>query len=80
MEIAEISFKLGAEIVERPKEFSTDFGTSHSAVYHAVEMISSNSYSPELICTLQPTSPLRTSIHIDEAINTFKKNPLEIAW
>ncbi len=74
-EIAKISLELGVEIVERPKELATDIASSQSAVNHAVNSISSSKYLPELICTLQPTSPLRDSTHIDEAIDIFKKNP-----
>lgn len=74
-EIADISLRLGVEVIERPKEFATDISSSQSAVNHAVNAVTKNKYLPELICTLQPTSPLRTSFHIDEAIDIFKNTP-----
>jgi len=65
LEILEISARFGAEIIKRPKELSSDMSTSSDAMEHAV-MSYGESY--DFIILLQPTSPLRTEKHIDEAI------------
>ena len=45
-------------------------------IQHAIEWIENNDrYKPSIIVLLQPTSPLRTSVHIDEAIRIFVEHP-----
>mgnify|MGYP001283107739 CR=1 FL=1 len=73
-EIASIGRELNLEVIKRPPELSTDFATSHSAILHAYKYVVKNNYKPDAILTLQPTSPLRTSLHIDESINIFEKH------
>lgn len=74
-EIAEISKKSGIEVIERPKELATDTSLTKDAIIHVVELLKGNNYSPGAIITLQPTSPLRTSKHIDKAIDLFLSHP-----
>ena len=73
-EIASIGREFNLEVIKRPAELSTDAATSHSAILHAYKSVLTSSYKPDIILTLQPTSPLRTSNHIDEAINIFNKD------
>lgn len=63
-EILNISKGLGADILVRPDYLASDTATTFDAIRHALENISGYDY----IVLLQPTSPLRTSKHIDEAI------------
>ncbi len=70
-DIAEISRKYGAEVpFLRPERESDDFATNFDVANHTI-----NYYKEVLnkefdyIVFLQPTSPLRTVKHIDEAIN-----------
>jgi CMP-N,N'-diacetyllegionaminic acid synthase len=63
-EILDISKRLEAEIIKRPKELATDTASSFDTVKHAID----NSILCDFIVLLQPTSPLRTNQHIDEAI------------
>ena len=69
-EIAEVSKKHGAKVpFLRPDELAGDNATSFDAVKHTIDF-----YQAELgknfdyIIMLQPTSPLRTSLNISEAI------------
>lgn len=64
-EISKISKEHNAEVIMRPKELATDTATSYDAVMHAIDHINAKF---DYIILLQPTSPLRTSKHIDEAI------------
>jgi len=70
-EIASISLSFGAEVIYRPKELATDSATTLSVLQHAVAELSKIRYYPTVVMTLQPTSPLRTSKHIDEAAGIF---------
>jgi CMP-N,N'-diacetyllegionaminic acid synthase len=63
-EILEISRHYGANVIIRPAELSSDTATSFDAIKHAIE----NSDNYDYIILLQPTSPLRTAQHIDDAI------------
>ncbi|WP_417319154.1 cytidylyltransferase domain-containing protein [Emcibacter sp.] len=62
--ILETAQNLGAEQLQRPAELATDQASSHLLISHAIQALGlENSY----IILLQPTSPLRTSAHIDDA-------------
>ena len=72
--ILKIAKKLGAEIISRPKKFSTDNATTESVISHSIEFLEKKEkYHPDIIVLLQNTSPLRNSKHIDEAIKLFLK-------
>lgn len=70
-EIAEISRKYGAEVpFLRPVEIAGDTSTIEEALLDALKRLTKlDNYKPEIIVLLQPTSPLRKAIHIDESIN-----------
>lgn len=66
-EILEIAKKFDADIIKRPSNLATDEASTYDAVEHAVKSIEKYDY----IVLLQPTSPLRKSSHIDEAIESL---------
>lgn len=71
--ILNYSSSLGVDIINRPDHLSADSTPSHPVIVHAYNhIVTSSNSNPSLIVTLQPTSPLRTSSHIDEAIFKFK--------
>lgn len=63
-EVLEIAKAAGADIIKRPDELATDAASSFVAIKHAIE----NGPTFDYIVLLQPTSPLRTSQHIGQAI------------
>ena len=62
--ILKISKEVGADIIKRPDELSTDTATSFDVIKHTIENLVRYDY----IVLLQATSPLRNSKHVDEAI------------
>ncbi len=71
-EITDISEQFGAEVLIRPDELASDAAGSVGVVIHAINAQDKNY---DYVILLQPTSPLRTSQHIDEAIELlFVKN------
>lgn len=72
-EIAEISKKYGAEVpFKRPAELATDTAHTPEVIEHAVSWLEKNENYPVFaVVTLQPTSPLRKTRHIDEGIKKF---------
>ncbi len=71
-EIAEISQKYGAEIIDRPDELASDTASSESALIHAVKQIESTGVAIDLVVFLQCTSPIRTGTDIDNALKKVK--------
>ena len=75
-EIEKISKNNGAEVpFLRPKQISKDTSSIIEVIKHALKFLQENqSYVPDIIILLQPTSPLRTSQLITKTINTLKKS------
>jgi CMP-N-acetylneuraminic acid synthetase len=63
-EIAEVSHGLGAEVLDRPQELADDETPMGEVVAHAVDELAPGA----ALVLLQPTSPLRTSRHVDDAV------------
>lgn len=64
-EILDISKKYGSDTIKRPDYLASDTATSFDAIEHTIINQKENY---DYIILLQPTSPLRTTKHIDEAI------------
>ena len=75
-EIAEISKKYGAEVIERPEELAKDETPTIDVIFHVLRVQAEN-FEPGAIVLLQPTSPLRNTQDIDNAIELFLKNDCE---
>jgi len=75
-EIAAVSRSHGAEVpFTRPDEASNDNATALDVITHALKWLKDNqSYEPDVVVYLQPTSPLRRSEHLDEALKLFQEN------
>ena len=71
-EIAKVALSFGAEVVYRPDELASDETRVLPVLLHAVKQID---VVPDKVVTLQPTSPLRLSRHIDEAVGL-----LSVEW
>lgn len=68
-EIAEISKSYGAEVpFMRPDELATDKAIFMDLVLHAMNSIEKNDKVYDILVLLQPTSPLRASEDIDNAV------------
>jgi CMP-N-acetylneuraminic acid synthetase len=74
--ILNIAKKFGSDIIKRPAELATDTASSLDAIKHTIK---NQKEKFDYIVLLQPTSPLRTSKHIDEAIELlYEKKALSI--
>ncbi|OGV37174.1 MAG: cytidylyltransferase [Lentisphaerae bacterium GWF2_49_21] len=75
-EIAEISMNYGAEVpFIRPAEFAKDNSSDRDFMVHAIQWFESNEKMiPEYWVHLRPTTPLRDSSLVDEAIGIIRKN------
>ena len=69
--ISKYALSLGVEIIHRPKKISSDSSEVESAMMHVLKKLEKQGYFPDIVTLIQPTSPLRTSFHIDEAFEKF---------
>lgn len=65
----------GTKAYSRPKSLAEDHTQMHEVISHTIEKYRlMEQKSPQSIILLQPTCPLRTEVHIDEAIRTFNRH------
>lgn len=55
----------------RPKELASDSSGTYEVLMHAIEHFANNGYEADALILLQPTSPFRTSTHIEEALKIY---------
>lgn len=67
-DIAQISKKAGAKIINRPENIAGDEATTESALIHALNELERKNKKPDLVVLLQCTSPLRREKDIDETV------------
>ncbi len=73
IEIKQYSYEQGIDcVIDRPPILAQDESSSVDVVLHAVDVLAQQGRKYEYVMLLQPTSPRRTSIHID--------NALELMW
>lgn len=79
-EIAEAAGRFHAEVpFLRPAHLATDKAKSLEAIFHTIQWLESHRESHDIVMILQPTSPLRTTRDIDQAIELFfQKNASSI--
>lgn len=72
--IADVALEYGAEIpFLRPTHLATDDALAIDVLKYTIERLDEEQNSIEEFIVLQPTSPLRTALNIDEAICMFKE-------
>ncbi|MBV1870766.1 MAG: acylneuraminate cytidylyltransferase family protein [Gammaproteobacteria bacterium] len=67
--ISEVSLKEGSQVCMRPAELAGDLSTSAQAIVHFIE--TNKLKADDVIVFLQPTSPLRGSEDVNQALATF---------
>ena len=68
-EIRKVCEGLGAEVFDRPLELA---GDEVHAAHVVVDVLNKIEDKPDLTVLLQPTSPLRNEVHINEAIDIYR--------
>jgi len=72
-EILNVAQKYGAYPLQRPKELALDSSPSEPLIHHAIEHFKKEGKEFDYTILLQPTSPLRDSADIDNAIEYLLK-------
>ncbi len=76
-EIASVASTAGVIIIKRPPELAGDESPTIDAILHTLDVCSKQSLEADVVVLLQPTSPLRTSIDIDEAVALYLEGDCE---
>lgn len=73
--IATVAREWGAEVpFLRPAELANDETPMLGVLLHALSWLEAAGETVEALVLLQPTSPLRRAVHVDEAIEMFFRN------
>jgi CMP-N-acetylneuraminic acid synthetase len=72
-EIKNVSLEYGAEVIDRPKELATDTASSLDVLEHTLLDLQANGENYSHFILLQPTSPIRNEIHIQEAWKKYSE-------
>lgn len=73
-EIAEVATAAGAEVpFLRPKDIADDHSSTEEVIRHALQTLAEDGRVWDLLVLLQPTSPLRISADIDDAVTLFRE-------
>jgi CMP-N,N'-diacetyllegionaminic acid synthase len=74
-EILSLCSSLNIKIINRPREYATDDASAVDVVKHFISVLPSKLRNQDpLIVYLQPTSPLRTSKHLEKALKLLEKH------
>lgn len=74
-EIKRIAIHFGAEVpFIRPSHLSSDEAETTEVLVHAIDFLKSKNELYDTLILLQPTSPLRNSEHIKQALEIYNKN------
>jgi CMP-N-acetylneuraminic acid synthetase len=75
LEIADAGRRAGLEVpFMRPASLAADDTPMVAVIQHALAEIAKHGWSPDIIVLLQPTSPLRRSDHIREAVSLLRES------
>lgn len=75
LEIKNVAEECGLKVpFLRPIELASDTAGTYEVLLHAVQFYEENGYYPDVLILLQPTSPFRTSNHIEDAMTLFSRN------
>ena len=72
--IIEAAANAGAIAIQRPADLATDTAAIEDAIKHALKIFSESHPTPTTLVLLQPTSPLRHSSTISDAVRLFTEN------
>lgn len=73
VEIIRVAESLGINVpFQRPAELATDTASSESVILHALDFYAARGVHYDVVVLLQPTSPFRTSKHIQEAMKLLR--------
>jgi CMP-N-acetylneuraminic acid synthetase len=80
VEIAEVAFKYGAQVIVRPTELASDIATSEDTLFHALKQLEEANKKVERLVFLQCTTPLILSEDLDGAIKLMEQDSADCVF
>lgn len=72
-QIAQVAKEFDTEVIVRPAELATDEAPTEWALLHVLDELKCRAcFEPDIVLTLEPTSPFRTPQLIDRCVEVFK--------
>lgn len=79
-EILSVARRFDVEVIKRPTEFATDTSRTEEALIHAIEYLKvKESFSPDIVVTIEPTAPFRSVQTIQKTIQAFSDSKIDSA-
>jgi len=75
-EMKDVAKKHNVEVLDRPRELARDDTTTWAVLYHSLKQL--KPYNPDAIVLLPATSPVRIPGRIDECIEEFFKQDVDV--
>ena len=72
-EIQSVAAEHSADVIDRPSELSSDSAGSVEVALHSLDYCASQGEEFDYLVLMQPTSPLRESRHIDDALTLIRE-------
>jgi N-acylneuraminate cytidylyltransferase len=73
-EIRGVAESMKVDVIDRPAEYATDEASTEVVLIHALDTLKDREgYEPDIVVTLEPTSPLRSGRLIDRCIEAFDR-------
>ena len=79
-EIADVSRRWGAEVIQRPQAISTDTAPSEAVLVHALDTLAAEGREPEILIFLQCTSPFFSAADIRAVVEKVRDHGFESAF
>lgn len=73
-EIERVCIDYGIDVIRRPGKLATDRASTESVINHMIHVLEGEMEYPDILVLLQCTSPLRTGLDIDNAIDLLVFN------
>lgn len=70
-EVFQIAASYQVTQIKRPHELADDHIKNNQVLKHVVDVLTNQDKKPDILILLQPTSPLRNQIHLDECLEKF---------
>ena len=73
-EISAIASSLGVPVIPRPQDLAGDGTKTNAVIEHALTFLTERGERFTHVLLLQPTSPLRTALHVTESLRLFSQS------
>ena len=79
-QIATISKKYGAKIINRPENLADDYSSSTDAVNNAISQLQNQGIKFDYVCTIYATAPLLQEIYLKQGYEEIVKNTSKMVF